>query len=67
MCYEITLVYISVVSVIVFWVMRVIELSRSMVLLYTLDCREGRVMFQKERCKLILIAYIHNGDCCYEL
>ena len=30
-------------------------------------CREGRVMFQKERCKLILIAYIHNSDCCYEL
>ena len=24
-------------------------------------------MFQTERCKLILIAYIRNGDCCYEM
>ena len=35
-CYAITLVYISFVSLIAFWVMRVIELSRSMVLFYTL-------------------------------
>ena len=62
-----TCIYISVVSVIAFWVMRVIELSRSMVLFLSKHCRERRDMFQTERCKHILIAYIHNGDCCYEL